>query len=142
MVAGALGLVLLPGSPAGAQEDGHGNGHGNGNGHSKHHGNDNDDYRYYNPHEKQMHGWYAENQSHLPPGLAKKDQLSPGLEKQLVRNGALPPGLQKKLHPCPIELQRQLPPPPPDCGQFLVGGHIILLNRQTNIVVDVFHFEM
>lgn len=123
--------------------NGHGNGHGNGNGHNKHHGDDDDRdaYRYYNPHEKELRGWYYHSESHLPPGLAKKDQLPPGLEKQLVRNGSLPPGLQKKLYPCPQELQRQLPPPPPDCGQFLVGGHIVLLNKKTNIVVDIFHFE-
>jgi hypothetical protein len=24
----------------------------------------------------------------------------------------------------------------------LIGGHIVLLNRKTNIVVDIFHFEV
>jgi hypothetical protein len=145
IVAGVLGIFFVCGTPAHAQGNGngHGNGHGNGNGHNKHHddGGDCDDC-YYKHHEKDIHGWYAQSESHLPPGLAKKDQLPPGLEKQLVRNGTLPPGLQKKLYPCPEELQRRLPPPPPDCGQFLVGGHIVLLNRRTNIVVDIFHFEM
>jgi hypothetical protein len=23
----------------------------------------------------------------------------------------------------------------------LIGGHIVLLNRKTNIVIDIFHFE-
>lgn len=31
---------------------------------------------------------------HLPPGLAEKDRLPPGLHKQLVRRGRRPPGLQ------------------------------------------------
>jgi hypothetical protein len=56
----------------------------------------------------------------------------------LVRNGSLPPGLEKKLYPCPPDLERQLPPPPPDCAHVLVSGHIVLLNRRTNLIVDVF----
>ena len=56
-----------------------------------------------------------------------KDQLAPGLEKQLVPRGALPPGLQKRIQPWPEDLERQLPPPPPDCANVLIGGHIALL---------------
>jgi len=39
--------------------------------------------------------------NNLPPGLAKKDRLPPGLEKQLERRGTLPPGLQRKSVPAP-----------------------------------------
>ena len=35
----------------------------------------------------------------LPPGLAKRDRLPPGLEKHLLKHGSLPPGLQKKIDP-------------------------------------------
>ncbi len=44
-----------------------------------------------------------DHQSNLPPGLARKDQLPPGLERQLVRRGTLPPGLEKRIRPCPEE---------------------------------------
>ena len=87
-----------------------------------------------------IRGWYSESESHLPPGLAKKDRLPPGLERQLIRNGTLPPGLQKRLYPAPVELERRLPPPPPDCAHMLIGGHIVLLNHKTNVIVDVFAF--
>src|SRR5947207_13384011 len=33
----------------------------------------------------------------LPPGLAKREALPPGLRKQVREGGALPPGLQKRL---------------------------------------------
>jgi len=36
---------------------------------------------------------------------------------------------------------RVLPPPPPDCAHVLVAGHIVLLNRKTNIVLDIVHFD-
>ena len=131
-----LSLFLVTASSAIAQGNGHGKGH------NKHHGDDDDQgEHYYRDHDRDIRGWYDEHQSDLPPGLAKKDRLPPGLEKQLVRRGELPPGLQKRLQPCPEELERRLPPPPPDCEHVVIGGHIVLLNRKTNIVVDIFHFE-
>jgi len=134
-----LGVLLLSGSPSLAQ--GNNQGHGHGKGQDKHHDDDRDDRdAYYEDHVQAIHGWYSESGSHLPPGLAKKDRLPPGLEKQLVRNGTLPPGLEKRLYPAPVELERRLPPPPPDCANVLISGHIVLLNRKTNLIVDVFAF--
>jgi Ni/Co efflux regulator RcnB len=118
---------------------------GHGKGHDKHDGDDDGDKheRYYGDHDRdEMREWYGGHQDHLPPGLAKKDQLPPGLEKQLVVRGTLPPGLRKKIQPCPEDLERRLPPPPPDCEHVVVGGHLVLMNRQTYMVMDVFHFEI
>ena len=132
-----IGILLLSGTPAFAQ--GNSQGHGHGKGHDKHHDDGDRDDRY-DHHREAIRGWYSENANHLPPGLAKKDRLPPGLEKQIVRNGTLPPGLQKRFYPAPVELERQLPPPPPDCAHVLISGHIVLLNRKTNLIVDVFAF--
>jgi len=142
MVGGALVGCLVFGQNALAQ--GNSQGHGHGKGHDKH-GDDDDhdgDHGYYYGHDKQVHDWYNAHGTNLPPGLAKKDHLPPGLEKQLVRKGTLPPGLQKKIEPCPPELVHYLPPPPPDCANVLIGGHIVLLNRKTNVVVDFMHVEL
>jgi Ni/Co efflux regulator RcnB len=131
----AVGVFGATGSSALAQ--------GHGNGHKKHAEDEDRDERYYSDHDRDSaRGWHDEHENNLPPGLAKKDQLPPGLEKQLVRRGSLPPGLQKRLQPCPEELERRLPPPPAECAHMLVGGHVILLNRRTNVVVDVVHFEV
>lgn len=134
MAAGALSILTIAGSCTLSY------GQGKGKGHDKH--GDDDQGEYYKDHDRdQARGWYNEHENNLPPGLAKKDRLPPGLEKQLVRNGALPPGLQKRIQPCPPELVRVLPPPPPDCEHVLVSGHIVLLNRKTNVVLDVVHFD-
>jgi len=77
-----------------------------------------------------------------PPGLAKRDRLPPGLERQLVVNGILPPGLQKKMQPCPPDLERVLPPPPPNYSHVVISGNLVLLNRANFQIVDVFHFEI
>jgi len=139
MIAGALGIFLVSANPSTLLGQGNGNGHGKG--HNKHDNDDQSEHYYSQHYDEAARGWYHQNEGHLPPGLAKKDQLPPGLEKQLVRRGTLPPGLQKKIQPCPVELERRLPPPPPDCVNVLIGGHVVLLNHRTNIVVDIFHFE-
>jgi hypothetical protein len=139
MVAFAVWIFMLTSNFALAQ--GHGNGHGKG--HEKHGDDGDQDEGYYKDHDREtMRGWYDEHENNLPPGLAKRDRLPPGLEKQLVRRGTLPPGLQKRLQPCPEDLERRLPPPPPECAHVLIGGHIVLLNRRTNVVVDIVHFEI
>jgi hypothetical protein len=123
-----------------ALAEGHGNGHGKG--HEKHGEDDHDQGYYKNRDGDSARGWYVEHQDNLPTGLAKKDRLPPGLEKQQVRRGTLPPGLQKRLQPVPVDLERCLPPPPPECAHVLVGGHIVLLNQRTNVVVDLVDFEV
>ncbi len=136
-----FGLILSCNTLALAQGNGNGNGNGHGKGHNKHHDDDGDDADFhYQRHETEIRGWYVNNEGNLPPGLAKKDHLPPGLEKHLVRNGQLPPGLQKKVYSCPPELERQLPPPPPNCAHVLIGGNLVLLNRKTNVVVDILAF--
>ncbi len=78
--AAALTVLLSSGSIALAQGKGHGKGHDK-------HGNDDDqDAQFYKGHDREViGGWYDEHRGQLPPGLAKKDRLPPGLEKQLVR---------------------------------------------------------
>jgi Ni/Co efflux regulator RcnB len=131
----AAAILLVPGSALAGDHD-----------HGKHHDRDDDDRdhhsRYYGDHDRdEMRGWYRDHEDHLPPGLAKKDRLPPGLEKQLRVRGTLPPGLQKKMYPCPEELQRHLPPPPHECANVVIGGHIVLVNRSTHVVLDIVHFE-
>ena len=103
---------------------GHGHGHG---------------YGYGDRDHEVMHGWYEGHRGNLPPGLAKKDRLPPGLERQLELRGTLPPGLRGKIYAVPVDLQRELPPAPPNCEHVFIGGHVVLLNRRTFVVVDVIH---
>ena len=137
---GTAVIVALSGTAL-ADEHGHGHGHGHGN----HRDRDDDDRRdhYYREHERdEMRGWYHEREADLPPGLAKRDRLPPGLERQLRVRGTLPPGLRKKMLPCPEELERRLPPPPRGCAHVVLGGHVVLVNRSSYMVLDIFHFEL
>lgn len=140
------GLLLF--SPAFAWAQGNSEGHGHGKGHHK--GEDQDEDRdghghhtriYFSDHDRTViYGYFHERGPEgLPPGLAKRDRLPPGLEKQLRERGTLPPGLEKKIRPCPEELDRQLPPLPPDYRRAVVGGTLVILNNRTHVVVSVLH---
>ena len=150
--AGATAVLSLALSTtiAVAQDHGHGHdkekhdrddddhGHGNGKGHENGHGHD----RYSDHDRDAARGWYRDHYSHLPPGLAKHDRLPPGLERQLVVRGTLPPGLQKKMQPCPRELEVMLPPPPPNYAHVVIGGNLVLVNRVNFQIADVLHLEI
>lgn len=143
LLCSALLLVTLGSGAAFADHDhdaDHGHGHGHAYGHDKH---DRDDDRdYYQDHDHELREWYHSHYNNLPPGLAKRDRLPPGLERQLVVRGTLPPGLRREMHPCPVEVERVLPPPPVGFSHTIIGGHIVLVNPRTFFVLDVFHFEL
>lgn len=82
-------------------------------------------------------GWFRDNRSGLPPGLAKRDRLPPGLEKQLRTRGQLPPGLQKKLHPLPWSLERQLRRLPTGYRRVVIAGNVILMEEKTAVIYDI-----
>jgi len=94
-----------------------------------------------------VHGYYKQNPSSLPPGLAKRGgDLPPGLAK---RGGNLPPGLSPgqvatpehhaQMLPLPPKLELLLPPPPHEVIRRILGHDIVLVHKQTNKVLDVLH---
>ncbi len=94
-----------------------------------------------------VHNFYVQNPSSLPPGLAKRGgNLPPGLAK---RGGNLPPGLSRgqvvtpeyheHLLPLPPKLEIQLPPPPHEVIRRILGRDIVMIDKQTNKILDVLH---
>ena len=79
---------------------------------------------------------YARGAS-LPPGLAKRETLPPGLRQQLRERGALPPGLQKHLVPVPGPLVTRLPAVPPYYDRYFAGEDLIVVDTRTNRVVAI-----
>jgi len=140
---GGLLVITLCTVPSFAQ----GNGKAKAKGHDKDKkdkGDDDDQGRVYENYGFRSHDrevvstYYSKHGSGLPPGLAKHNgNLPPGLAKQLQRNDTLPPGLQTTLQPCPVEITRELPPIPPTYQRSIIGAHIVVFNRNTNIIVDV-----
>jgi hypothetical protein len=83
---------------------------------------------------------FVDNHSGLPPGLAKRDRLPRGLERQLRRNGTLPPGLQKRVQPLPGVCTARLPRLPRAWVRVVLSGRIILLDPMQRIV-DLFWLD-
>lgn len=77
----------------------------------------------------------------LPPGLAKRGSLPPGLRKHLRKNGTLPPGLQKKLYYFPEELDARLAPLPRDCRRAFIDGAVVIVDSRFRIVDVDLHFS-
>jgi Ni/Co efflux regulator RcnB len=73
----------------------------------------------------------------LPPGLAKREALPPGLRTQLHERGELPPGLRKRLIPVPAPLLARLPPVPRDYHRYFAGDDLIVINTRTNRIIAI-----
>ena len=101
---------------------------------AKHGHDDDDDYG----HNREYRGHYRDDYDRDHDRYEHRRNLPPGLERQLVRNGRLPPGLEMKMHPVPDEVCRRLPPPPPDCVRGYYGGHVIFYNPRTSVIFNVF----
>jgi hypothetical protein len=73
----------------------------------------------------------------LPPGLAKRESLPPGLRQQLRERGELPPGLQKRLVPMPATWAARLPPVPAYYHRYFAGDDFIVVDTRTNRIVAI-----
>ncbi|OEJ67695.1 hypothetical protein [Magnetovibrio blakemorei] len=70
----------------------------------------------------------------LPPGLAKRSSLPPGLQKQYDKNGRLPPGLAKR--DLPDDLRSKLPRRVENQDVVEVGNDVVLIDRATGVILD------
>ena len=71
----------------------------------------------------------------MPPGIANRDQLPPGLEMQLERWGRLPPGLEKRA--LPGDLSNLLGHPLDGLHRQVVGADVLLVETATGIILDI-----
>ena len=78
--------------------------------------------------------------ANLPPGLARRDSLPPGLEKQLERNGTLPPELESRAEPLPDVCNARLPRLPVEWSRVVVGNRVLLLDPRSRIA-DLFNLD-
>jgi hypothetical protein len=89
--------------------------------------------------ERELRRWFLDdrNRRGLPPGLAKRDRLPPGLRMQVLENGELPPGLEKQLQPLPWRLERRFPRLPRGIQRRVLGDDVLVWDSTTRLVLDV-----
>jgi hypothetical protein len=73
----------------------------------------------------------------LPPGLAKRRTLPPGLRKQLVEKGTLPPGLRDYYTPVPAEWNGRFPAVPAYYNRYFVGRDLIIVDTRNDTLVSL-----
>ncbi|HEX6880662.1 MAG TPA: hypothetical protein VF135_09885 [Terriglobales bacterium] len=143
LLAASISMVIgLAALSVSASAQGHGHSKGKGNQKHEERGSSVHASLVFGSHERDVihNYYYGGGNSNLPPGLAKRGgNLPPGLQKQIARNGTLPPGLQKRFTPFPPELERRLPPLPSGYRRGYIGGSLVIVNRNTQVVVDVVH---
>ena len=71
----------------------------------------------------------------MPPGLARKGELPPGLQKRLEKHGSLPPGLAKR--DLPDDLASKLPEAADGVERQVVDSDVVLIEKGTGIVLDI-----
>jgi len=134
-------FVMSGGSLFAAPGQGKSNGRGNSNAQPvRSEGHDKDAGLHFGSVEiRIIRDWFSSpsNLRGLPPGLAKKESLPPGLQKHLRRNGSLPPGLQKKIQPLPRDLDVRLPRLPDGRRRVVISGSVVLLDERRNMILDV-----
>jgi len=82
---------------------------------------------------KTIHDYYRHpaNTRKSPPGLARREHLPPGL----ARRDILPAGLRGR--ELPRDLESRLSPLPAIYVRLLVGHDVVLLHRNSRIVLDI-----
>ena len=73
----------------------------------------------------------------LPPGLANRESLPPGLRRQLRERGQLPPGLQKRLVDVPDALESRLPGLPRYYDRYFAGDDLVVVDSRTNTIAAI-----
>lgn len=91
---------------------------------------------YYDALNKKQEGQkHKAKEKGLPPGLAKREHLPPGLQQHLERHGKLPPGLEKKR--LPDDLSKWLSPEPKGYKRLTAGRDVVLVDERTQVIVDI-----
>jgi len=94
------------------------------------------DLRFTDADKYAIRDYYRRN---LPPGLAKRSTLPPGLQKQLQRKGSLPPGLSAE--PLPHDLERKLSRLPEGYMRVRIETDIFIMRAATKEIIDVLHLD-
>ena len=100
------------------------------------------DRRHFNDDDRaSMREWYRLHRDELPLGARKKDRLPRDLQAELKVNEALPEILGPRVHEVSSDFLVRVPPAADGCHYVFVGGQVLILDRKTFLVYDVFKFE-
>ncbi len=88
-----------------------------------------------------MRDWYRLHHDELPLGVRKKDRLPHDLEADLKVNEVLPEILGPRVHEVSSDFLGRVPPAANGCHYVFLGGNVVILERKTNYVYDIYNFR-
>ena len=83
---------------------------------------------------------YRSNSRLIPKPAKSRGRLELGLQKQLLRNGKLPVGLQQRLEPLSDDLERRLHALESPYSRGMIGQDIVIVENRTQRVMDIFRY--
>lgn len=91
-------------------------------------------------HRNNAKQYYGQNYGHgknCPPGLRKRENgcLAPGQARNWSVGQPVPRGVQT--YAVPTQVLRQFPPAPAGYRYVRIGGDIVLVRQQNNLIVDI-----
>jgi hypothetical protein len=100
------------------------------------------DRRHFNDDDRvSMREWYNLHRDELPLGTLNKDRLPHDIETQLKANEVLPEILSPRVHEVSSDFLVRVPPAADGCHYVFLGGNVVILERKTEYVYDVYNFK-
>jgi len=89
-------------------------------------------------HREKIREYFIVHQRDLPPYYySDLGAFPPGIQRQLIVGRPLPPGLARRAYPFPHNLDAILGPPPPCCERVIIGRNAYLVDRNSNLILDI-----
>ncbi|HSG06610.1 MAG TPA: hypothetical protein VLB09_09465, partial [Nitrospiria bacterium] len=86
---------------------------------------------------RRIRNYFVSRARAFPPDRPKEKPLPPEIQKKLVRDGTLPPGLKKESFP--NVLVQQLEFLPAGYVRLKVGNNVVLIHQETEVIVDIIY---
>ncbi|MBI2678620.1 MAG: hypothetical protein HYX28_07540 [Candidatus Koribacter versatilis] len=83
---------------------------------------------------------YEDQAADISPGMARRDQLPAGVDRQLQRGSTLPPSLERNVLYLPEVCESQLPRLPSDLQRVVYMRRVMLIDRD-NRILDTFDID-
>jgi hypothetical protein len=148
-------FVLFNGSVLYAQDDhGHGHGeehhdqghdydhgHGHAYGHEKHEHHWDEHHPRFDDHEREVgREWWEHHHDYRGEGFRDEDRLPRAWEPRLQVGFVFNHDWRARCYPVPGDLLVELPPPPRYYRYYVIGGHVVLVDRSWR-VADVININ-
>lgn len=96
----------------------------------------------FTDHDRQAaNDWYTGHKDHPVAGFRAEDRLTADDEGKLVVGFTLDTDWRRRVHPVPADLMATLAVPPSGYHYYVIGGHVVLVDRDWR-VVDVININL